>query len=142
MTSRLFGLHLNAENFANLKVERRNSDNLTVAALRIGGRVFRRVMQAATAGMSSANGRERAGLGTRQSDHLLHDSQNQCCPGGDIELLEKAVQMRVDGVIRDLEPPGYARFREIVKDASDDLRFTLGEAQSPGNLKPSVIVEN
>jgi len=92
--------------------------------------------------MKAANGRERAGLGTCEVDHLHHDSQDHCSPGGDIELREKAVQMRVNGVIRDLEPPGYPCLWQIVKNTLDDLHFTLGEAQSLGNLNPSLIVEN
>jgi hypothetical protein len=41
--------------------------------------------------MEAANRRERAGLGTGEADHLLHDSQNQSRPGGDGKLPEKAV---------------------------------------------------
>ena len=91
--------------------------------------------------MAAANGRERASLGTGEVDHLLHDAQNQLGACGDGQLLEKAVQMRVDGVFRNLETHGNAPLLETVKDALDNLQLTLREAQSFGNFKPSLLAE-
>jgi hypothetical protein len=99
-------------------------------------------MQAATTSMATANWRERAGFGTGEADHLLHDAQNQIGACSDGEFLEKAIQMRVNGVFRDFEPPGNPPLREIVKDALDNLQFAFCQAQRASNLKPSKIAEH
>jgi hypothetical protein len=49
--------------------------------------------------------------------------------------------MRVDSVIRDLETPGNPRFREIVKDALDNLQLAFCQAQGACNLKPGMVAE-
>ena len=91
--------------------------------------------------MAVANGRECAGCGQREADHLLHDAQNQLGARGDGDFFEKPVQMRVDSVIRDIEPPGNTCLGEIVKDTLNNLQFALREAQGAGNLKPSMFAE-
>lgn len=91
--------------------------------------------------MAVANGRECAGCGQREADHLLHDAQNQLGARGDGEFLEKAVQMGVNSVFRDFEPPGNPCLRQIVKDPLNNLQLALREAQSAGNLTPSMFAE-
>ena len=91
--------------------------------------------------MAAANGRERAGFGTGEGDHLFHDAQNQFGARGDGEFFEKAVQMRVDSVIRDIEPPGNPCLGRLSKTPLNNLQFALREAQGAGNLKPSMFAE-
>ena len=91
--------------------------------------------------VAGTNRGQHAGIRQGEGDQLLHDSQNQCAPGGNIKLLEKAVQMRVDGVFRDFEPPGYARLWEIIKDPLNNLQFPFSEAQGAGNFKPNMFAE-
>ena len=99
-------------------------------------------MQATTTGMSAANGRKCADLGTCEPDHLLHDSQNQLGASGDGQFLEKAVQMRMNGVIGNMKALGNPAFRKIVKHALDNLQLSFCKAQRPRNLKPSLIAKN
>ena len=91
--------------------------------------------------MAAANWGKHAGFRKGEGDHLFHDAQNQLGPGGDGEFLKKSVQMRVDSVIRDLETPGNPCFREIVKDALDNLQLAFCQAQGACNLKPGMIAE-
>ena len=49
--------------------------------------------------------------------------------------------MRVDGVMRNLEPPGYPRLREIIEDALDDLQFPFRQVQLGADLMPGAFAE-
>ena len=57
------------------------------------------------------------------------------------EFLEQAVQVHVDGVGRKLEVFGNLHLVEIIKDALDNLQFTLRDIQCAGNLMPSMVAE-
>ena len=99
-------------------------------------------MQTATAGVvAGANGGKHGGFRKRERDHLLHNPQNQFGAAGDVEFLEQAVQVHVDGVGRKLEVFGNLHLVEIIKDALDNLQFTLRDIQCAGNLMPSMVAE-
>jgi hypothetical protein len=91
--------------------------------------------------MAGANGGKHAGFGQGQGNHLLDDPQDKLGASGDVEFLEEAVQMRVNGVSRYAESTGNLRLREIVKDALDDLQLALRQGLSAANLKPGMIAE-
>ena len=87
------------------------------------------------------NGGKDGGFGKRERDHLLHDPQNQLGATGDVELLEKPVQVHVNGVRRNLELFSNRRLVLIVENALDNLQFAPGDFQRAANLKPSMIGE-
>ena len=104
--------------------------------LRFGGRI---VQKTGAGVVVAAYRRERAVCGTGEGDQLLHDAQYQLRARGDGEFFEEAVQMCVNGVFRDFEPPGNPRLGQIIKDPLDNLQFPLREAQSAASLSPSLV---
>lgn len=91
--------------------------------------------------MAGANGGKHAGFGKGKGDHLLHDPQHKLGAGGDVDLLEEAVQMRVRGVFGNLQTLGDPCLWKIVKDALDDLQLALCDAEGVCNLKPGMFGE-
>ena len=99
-------------------------------------------MEAASAGVvAGANGGKHGGFRQRERDHLLHNPQHQLGSALDGQLLEKPVQVHVDGVGRNLESFGDVRLVLIVENALDDLQFALGDVQGAANLVPRMVAE-
>jgi hypothetical protein len=88
-----------------------------------------------------ANGGKHASFSQGEHDHLLDNPQNQLGAAGDVKFLEKAVQMHMHSVRRNLECFGNLRLRVVVEDAFDDLQLTLRDVEGGSDLKPSVVGE-
>lgn len=64
-----------------------------------GGKWSGRVAPTAIAAvMVRANGRKHSGFGQGERNHLFHDPQDEFGAGGDVQLLEQAVQVGVSGI--------------------------------------------
>ena len=113
-------------------------EQLRVAPAELGGRF---VAAAIAGAMMRADGRKYAGFREGEGDHLLHDSQDEFRAGGDVQLLEQAVEMRVGSVRGDAKPVGDCGLVEIVEDGLDDLQLAVGDAEGRGDFKPGPVAE-
>lgn len=88
----------------------------------IGDR-FPGVQRTASGSPVRAERRQGAPRGDRQREEFIHDSQNECDPVDNAELVVEAIDVRVDGVRRDGEVDGDGELGVIVKNAAQDLEF-------------------
>ena len=100
-------------------------------------------MRATETGLvTAADGWQDAGFGNGEGDQLLDDPEDYFGACGDVELLEKAVEVRVRGVLVHAEAAGDLFLREVVEDALNNLQLTRGDAQRRGDFGPGVVAED
>lgn len=79
----------------------------------------------AVAGRSAGTNRGQLAFGRKgQRNKFMCDAENQFYPVSDHEFAVQAFAVRVDGVRREVEITGDGKFRVIVKNPLDDLKFT------------------
>jgi len=80
-----------------------------------------------TGGPFGADRGQRAFWRGRQPKELTHDPKDQLRPIGNSELVVQALEVRVDGMRRDIEIRGDGELRPVVEYAAHDLEFTRGQ---------------
>ena len=92
--------------------------------------------------MTGTDGREHAGFGEGEGDHLFHDPEDKLGARGDGEFYEEAVQVAMCRVLGHVEAAGDPFLCEIVKDALGDLHLTGCDGQRFGDLGPGVVAKD
>ena len=75
----------------------------------------------------------------RQREEFVHDAQDQFRPVSYSELVMKALDVRVDGVRRDIEVGGNGEFGAVVENGFHNLKFPFREFQTGGDFPPCAV---